>query len=340
MRIYLFLCVFPLFLNAQSSFLKDPDIVWATRLEQDWVVENNDLNLELDYGVTTLKLLRTENNAASWYPPYLSAFVLEAVKSGRLPVYSDPECTIPANVWKVIALTDTVVTYDPETYEANLNIYRNEILPYDIKGWRVRQIAKYHKKSAVWSTEIEAIAPFITRSIPDQDSAQNIPLFWFKGDNSHPDILKNNVVWAKMIKSRMAHNQINIPEALPFKVSKGFSNPATAQFEVLKTVEKIPFYNYFSGRQMTMNERHKIENICDSLITFNPETYEENVYVQCFTLNPTMLHRIGLSQNWYWDEKKSRLSIVLNGTFVLLDRYDEKGDFIFSSGLFYRSAAK
>jgi len=44
------------------SFLKDPDIVWAAEIEQDWVVDIPSLEAECDEGITTIKLLRITKN--------------------------------------------------------------------------------------------------------------------------------------------------------------------------------------------------------------------------------------------------------------------------------------
>lgn len=59
--LFIFLLV-PCFLTAQSEFLKDPDIVWAAEIEQDWVVDIPSLEAECDEGITTIKLLRITKN--------------------------------------------------------------------------------------------------------------------------------------------------------------------------------------------------------------------------------------------------------------------------------------
>ena len=91
---------------------------------------------------------------------------------------------------------------------------------------------------------------------------------------------------------------------------------------------------------MTMKERQELGSKTDTVVTFDPETYEEKVRVVRNEMNVDRLRHLRFSQNWYWDEKKSRLSIVLNGTSTLMDSYDEFGNFRFSRVMFYRSAAK
>ncbi len=55
MRLFIFLVIFPAFLTAQSAFLKDPDIVWAVEIEQDWVIDVLSLEAEGDSGITTMQ---------------------------------------------------------------------------------------------------------------------------------------------------------------------------------------------------------------------------------------------------------------------------------------------
>ena len=127
MRLIVFAFLAPALLPAQSAFLKDPDIVWAVEIEQDWAVDIPSLDAEWDYGITTVKLLRTDRNVPDWMSPFLSGLVFSAAEKRLLPIFQDPLLGIPADPDGLFIRTDTVVTFDPDTYEEKVQIVHNRI---------------------------------------------------------------------------------------------------------------------------------------------------------------------------------------------------------------------
>ena len=69
MRLYFLCLLFPAFLTAQPAFLKDPDIVWAAQLDQDWKIDFTSLEDEYNVGITTIKWLRTDPNNLDRFIP-------------------------------------------------------------------------------------------------------------------------------------------------------------------------------------------------------------------------------------------------------------------------------
>ena len=130
MRLPLLLCLLPLLLGAQSDFLKDPDIVWAAEIVQDWVVDIPCVEKEQDQGLTTLKLVRTDRSNYYISSVFLSEMVFQAMVNGKLPIFKDSRCTQPTDIYTVYPSTDTVVTFNPETYEETVSIMRSQPFPY------------------------------------------------------------------------------------------------------------------------------------------------------------------------------------------------------------------
>lgn len=350
MRITFFLLLLPAFLSAQSRYLNDPDIVWAKSFESDWVLESPS-NLEDTYiGATTLKLLRTPANEKIWQMPVLAALVFDAAKNGKLPVYTDPHCTIRANAVQALTYIDSIYTFDPETYEEINKIEQKVVDPYsEVTHWRVRQVLAYHRKKAAWTTHVEAVAPICIRNIWQRDSITGKdtmlvvrkPVFWFKADNQSQKLKKSSIVWAKNIFSREGNTYVPLHEGGNLvKVAAGFHNPVTDLVEVLRSDFKTPFYDYLNDQSLTKTERMQILGKTDTIITYDPETYAETVKVVTNYANPDDIRQLRLVQNWYWDEKNGRLSIHLEAVGVMQDSYDDWGNFRFSRVLFYSRSKK
>ena len=350
MRIILFILLLPVFLFAQSSYLNDPDIVWAKSFESDWVLESPS-NLEDTYiGATTLKLLRTPDNEKIWKMPVLAALMFNAAKKGKLPVYADSTCTVPVNAGRALTYTDSIFTFDPETYEETKKIEQKEVDPYsEVTGWRVRQVLAYHRKKAAWTTHVEAVAPIHTRNIWRRDSITGKdtmiivqkPVFWFKADNKSQKLKNNSIVWAKNIISREGRNTyVPLNEGGNLvKVTEGFQNPLTHLLQVMRSDFKTPFYDYLNDQPLTPTERIQTFASTDTIITYDPETFVETVKVVTIDHNPDDIRQLRLVQNWYWDEKHGRLSIHLEAVGIMQDSYDDWGNFRFSRVVFYRRSA-
>ncbi|MBK7937060.1 MAG: hypothetical protein IPJ82_08170 [Lewinellaceae bacterium] len=341
MRLLLYFFLLPALLSAQSALLKDPDIVWAAEIEQDWMVDIPSLDAEWEYGVTTLKLLRTGQNESNWQYPYLAGLVFVAARQHKLPVFQDAACKVPADPELLFQRTDTVVTFNPETYEEMVRIIHNDLNPYEtFKGWRLKQILAYHRKSATWTTTVEAIAPVITVRDMNGDSVGTHPLFWFRPESKRQKLTSNSVVWAKSFRSRQAGTYVVIDKTKPVKITEGFQNPVPHLLKVMETDLKKPFYSTLDNKPLTPPERMSMLARTDTVVTFDPETYEEKVRVVRNDINADHIKELGLYQTWYWDERRNRLSICLDAVAPIRNVIDSMGNFRYSVPMFLMKTRK
>ena len=325
--------------HAQSDFLKNADIVWAAEIEQDYIVDVTSLEAEWDSGVTTLKLLRTTKNEAYWSSAYLADLVFQAAIGGQLPVFKDPMCQQQLALENIYPGKDTILTFDPETYEEKKAVVWVEPMPlYDFKAWRLRQVLAYHRKEARWSTTVEAIAPLFTLKNIQGDSIGLRPLFWFRPDNERQNLHSKNIVWAKKVVNRRPQTQLILDGLKMVKVSDGFQRPMEHQVQVLGNNFKIPFYGSGNEQLLTPQQRREMCARTDTVVTFDPETYEETVSVVHNDLNDGQLRKLRLVQTWYWDERKHRLSICLDAAGALKDVHGGDGNYRYTMPLFYRRA--
>lgn len=128
--------------------------------------------------------VREKMNLPFAYPPRpLSQIMMEAAKSGEITVYSaeDDKFTQPLTQEEVAAQgasIDTVLTFDPETYEEKMKIVINEINYEDIKRFRVKEVWFFDKEVSTLQVRILGIAPL--RDVKDENGnfLYEQPMFW------------------------------------------------------------------------------------------------------------------------------------------------------------------
>lgn len=73
----------------------------------------------------------------------------------------------------------------------------------------------------------------------------------------------------------------------------------------------------------------------DTIITFDPETYEEQIQVVRNDLNPEDIKQFRVKEVWFFDEESSRLQVRILGISPLKDEYDENGNYKYTIPLFW-----
>jgi hypothetical protein len=353
MRLLIPLLFFSTILSAQSAFLKDPDIVWAAEIEQDWVVDIPSLEEEWDQGVITLKQVRSRENELHWSSPYLAELVYEAVRRGDLAVFQDPDCKEKLNINggfpKVVTLAtvnsmsgdlhhfendnrpvemnnligvqyvDTLITFDPMTYEEKIAAALSLPDPFSVVvAWRLRQVLAYHKKSARWSTEVMGIAPLVEVRNWVNDTVELRPAFWFKPDNKRHKLHSKRIVWAKKTFSgKQTQTELPLHPATLLKTTAGFEHPMSHLLSVFETKKKSPFYDSQGGKLMSLEERKNMMHRTDTTVSYNWETHEGTMDVEHKGISDSMIQQLRLAQTWYWDDRRARLSICLDAVAPL-----------------------
>ena len=318
-------------LHAQSGFLKNPDIVWAAEIEQDWIVDNASLESGKDSGNVLLKLLRNSPNEAC----QLAELVWEAAKNERMPIFKDPSCQKPLRLQEAYSYFDTVLVVDTQTPEGRGAVVEMPVRPARvIKAWRLRQVLAYHRKKSQWSTTIEAIAPLMAVKNERDGSTVLRPIFWFRPDNKRQKLPSRHIVWAKRINSPA----LLLDGLKMVKVSEGFQRPMEHQVSALHNNPKIPLYTPDNHQLMTPKQRRQVTASSDTIVTFDAETQEARVAVVHNDVDPSLFRKIQLQQSWYWDARLGRLSICLDGVAAILEIRNYQGIVRYSAPQFYRRA--
>ncbi|MCC7244255.1 MAG: gliding motility protein GldN [Saprospiraceae bacterium] len=130
--------------------------------------------------------VREKMNLSFAYPEApLFKILADAATKGDLPVYSTDEDGAKFkkrmstdDVLSQLSKTDTVVTFDPETYEEQSKIVRNDINWEDVKRFRVKEEWFFDKETSQLQVRILGIAPIIDQKDNDGNFRFEKPLFW------------------------------------------------------------------------------------------------------------------------------------------------------------------
>lgn len=128
--------------------------------------------------------IREKMNLPFTYPemPFFT-IVMDAAINGEITVYSteDDKFTYklePDEVASMGASVDTVITFDPETYEEQIQVVRNDLNPEDVKRYRLKEIWFFDEESSTMQVRILGIAPLIDVKDDNGNFRYEKPMYW------------------------------------------------------------------------------------------------------------------------------------------------------------------
>ena len=128
--------------------------------------------------------IREKMNLPFAYPerPFFS-ILMDAATGGEITVYSTEDDKFsskltPDEVASMGATIDTVITFDPETYEEQLQVVRNDINPEDVKRFRLKEVWFFDEETSTLQVRILGIAPLIDKTDENGNFLYEKPMFW------------------------------------------------------------------------------------------------------------------------------------------------------------------
>ncbi|MBI5916839.1 MAG: gliding motility protein GldN [Bacteroidetes bacterium] len=128
--------------------------------------------------------IREKMNLPFAYPerPFFS-ILMDAATGGEITVYSteDDKFTsklTPDEVASMGATIDTVITFDPETYEEQIQVVRNDINPEDVKRFRLKEVWFFDEETSTLQVRVLGIAPLIDKTDENGNFLYEKPMFW------------------------------------------------------------------------------------------------------------------------------------------------------------------
>jgi gliding motility-associated GldN-like protein len=332
-----FLLIFTNFKSfAQYNELQnDPSITWIAEFTTDY-----NFSLTVDYSKEVVKLIKfydapsdtDDSNMDSWIPSWLFRNAMNRLSE----CYKDPSLTQKLSEKEfenLISSTDTVVTFYQETYEEVVQVIRNELSSDQISGLRINQIIYYNTKTDNFQTRIISVAPLLESK--NKESMR--PLFWIKMNESFPqefNIHSPEISWGAVAYSRSNPLALNFLEVIKNTADFNFNNHIYQQaINMTKPIESSEGFG--SKEMLKKNEIEILYNSIDTVYTFDPATFEEQVLIIKNELNPNEISQYRLVQEWYYDSKKRKLLNHLKAIAPIVDVQDSTGEFKYSKPLYY-----
>ena len=303
------------FLSAQYEDLqKDKNITWIAEFSND---HNFSLNTSSKEG--KIKLIKftgdassfSDHNTSSW----VTSWIFNKAQEGKYQCFNDSELTQSLYENELIALIsnkDTVVTFNPDTYEEMIQIVKTDLSPKDIHGLRVKQVIYYHQKSKSLNTRVVAVAPLVLSKAarelgikPKKD--QLLPLFWIKMDGKLPKKFKkksSDINWAALVFSKT--NPIDLDAIKTVKISNGF-DIKNQIYQQAVNFEKPIVSSYDGKEKIKPTELKAIFTRRDTVVSISPQTYQEEVKINETKITSKEISNIRLVQEWYFDGKRNQL---------------------------------
>ena len=128
--------------------------------------------------------VREKMNLPFAYPeePFFK-ILSDAASKGEMPVYSADDDKFSKrlstdDVLSMLSKTDTIVTFDPETYEEKVQIVRNDINWADVKRFRLKEVWFFDKETSTMQVRILGIAPLIDVKDSEGNFRYEKVMFW------------------------------------------------------------------------------------------------------------------------------------------------------------------
>ncbi len=128
--------------------------------------------------------VREKMNLPFAYPEEMFfSILMDAAVNGDITVYSTENDKFtdrlePNEVATMGATVDTVITFDPETYEEQMQIVRNELNPEDVKRFRLKEVWFFDEETSTLQVRILGIAPLIDVKDENGNFRYEKPMFW------------------------------------------------------------------------------------------------------------------------------------------------------------------
>ncbi len=349
-----FLFVLPSLLAAQADFyrpiLDDPDVVWAAEIRPIF-------NLEPAFNITPytpvkrdsgrneavpLKLLNDDGFGTNLGDILLSEKLLDLCLDGDVKAFSDDGgATVFFDKKARHALLfriDTAVTFNLETYEEKVLLVENGPNPDEIYSVKVRQLLFYRASTGDFELYTAAFAPMLDRIDGNGNFRYSMTPFWFKlppyskiENASRPSLADPNIRWAYRMKTGT-----NSPRVDSAATWKDFYPPVMGQ--LLKRFRTDAKWEVFGPdfEPIPFRKRADFETRADTVVTFDPESYEEKIIVVKTVLEPADFSHLKLIEDWFWDERRHEFIIRLRGFGPMRDWKNGDGSFRYRTVAFWR----
>ncbi len=343
MRIFLFpmlLAFLPLSLHAQlSEILKDPNIIWAATFETE-----HDFRLTSKRETSKIQLKKftsaesgcVDFNNENW----LAQWILKGMSDGKYQAYADPDLSVlvaRTTLLNKISTTDTVIVFYPDTYEEVVKVIRNDINPADIKSFRTQQVIFFDKKMGGFGTRLLALAPMVSLTNQEGKVVGSMPLAWLameSGIAGNLSVKDPDIIWSSLLIDEANCLEISKLNVKKDDKKKTFAEQLFQEALGMKhPVEKSSGYG--CGTLLTKKDIENMTAAIDTVVTFNPTTFEESIQIIRNDLNPADIKKVWLAQEWYFDTRRNLLLNRLKALAPTISVTDTNGKVKYTKAMYF-----
>jgi len=318
---------------AQYDDLKNnPNITWIAEFTID-----QQLSVSTPFEEERVQLLKFDNSTSGFTHSNRSDWVIRwifnSVMNNQLECYSDPGLTKPVSTMKLkglITSVDTVITFNPDTYEESVMIVSNKASARSISTLRMNQVIYFNNKTGNFDTRLIAVAPIFK----SENNKSVIP-FWIKMAEVVPanfDLKNLDISWAALAFSKKQSLELNFTEVVK---NTNRLDIKTKLYQQATQNEKSVQETYGSDNFLDKAEIGKAYNNIDTVTTFDPTTFEEEVHIIKNEFSLESISQFRLVQEWYYNQKTKKLMNRLKAIAPLTNVKDDKGKFRYTSPLYY-----
>lgn len=347
----LFFAFAPAVLPAQyERILNDPNVVWAAEVDIVYALHRPDKDFpEWQNDIVFWKNYDPKSRTLHEDGAFLIEKILAAARSGAWPAWelgTTPRRLSPDEVAARLDERDTIEVLDFATGVHRAQAIVNEVDIASFFAIRAKQLLYFDEKKAEFRLYTSAIAPVRHVYNPLAQPADilrdsilfdyvpfwlKMPDFSPKTDRKGPGINSPNITWAARLKTAN-----NSPWLDSLRLFKDFRRPVMrVLLDRFRGDRRFEAYDAL-GAPVDFAQREELLVETDTLVTFDPETYEEKLVFVREEIREEELQRLRLVQDWYWDARRQRLLIRLHDSAPLVPVLDNDGNFRYWRPLFFR----
>jgi hypothetical protein len=226
-----------------------------------------------------------------------------------LPAFTDAQLSLPMSATErnsLVTAIDTITTLDPVTFEERVLIVRNSLKPGQILGMRVRQQLYWDDSTNALGYRALAFAPLIHRPSFASGEVACQPACWFAIEGPEPDPdaarLSADVTFINQTLSRASSADLS-------KVDnhKGQFDKERIHWLLRSSGYPLLMNNLLQPQLLSQADRDAIVRSVDTIVTFDPKTFEEKVMIVTNELRSEQISHLQLAVRWFWHEEKRAL---------------------------------
>lgn len=177
----------------------------------------------------------------------------------------------------------------------------------------------------------DAENPALSTESPLDDVVEK-PLIDQKRILAYDHLREGDIFWQKRV-----WRVIDLTE----KMNKSFAYPKEPFINILMDNAKDGTIRLFSTLDdeftevLSSDDASAIGASTDTIITFDPDTYEEKIQVVTNELNVEDIKRFRIKEDWFFDSESSTLQVRILGIAPLREVYDDNDNFLYEQPLFW-----